>query len=158
MTDADAVLGWIEPSRFAGGQVKLEPERAGSAVEQHVGGPLAIERNLAAAGIFASFERVLFPARGRDGGGAGATGRIRLASGHQLRNKGLQTIPAGERLIVEMPGGGGFGDPKLRNEIAVAEDVRLGLVSSEAAARDYGVVIRDDGQIDHVETARRRGT
>ncbi|MCS5604368.1 MAG: hydantoinase/oxoprolinase family protein, partial [Alphaproteobacteria bacterium] len=51
VTDADTVLGWIEPSRFAGGQVKLEPERAGSAVEQHVGGPLAIERKLAAAGI-----------------------------------------------------------------------------------------------------------
>ena len=115
-------------------------------------------RDDAPFGIFASFERVLFPARGRDGGGAGATGRIRLASGHQLRNKGFQTIPAGERLIVEMPGGGGFGDPKARNEIAVSEDVRLGLVSSEAAARDYGVVVRDDGQIDHVETARRRGT
>jgi len=51
VTDADTVLGWIEPSRFAGGQVKLEPERAGSAVEQHVGGPLAIERKFAAAGI-----------------------------------------------------------------------------------------------------------
>ena len=57
-----------------------------------------------------------------------------------------------------MPGGGGFGDSKARNEISVSEDVRLGLVSSEAAARDFGVVVRDDGQIDHVETARRRGT
>ena len=57
-----------------------------------------------------------------------------------------------------MPGGGGFGDPKARNEIAVFEDVRLGLVSSEAAARDYGVVGRNDGQIDHVETSRCRGT
>ena len=115
-------------------------------------------RDGAPFGIFASFERVLFPARGRDGGGAGARGRIRLASGHQLRNKGFQTIPAGERLIVEMPGGGGFGDLKARNEISVSKDVRLGLVSSEAAARDYGIVVRDDGQIDHVETARRRGT
>ena len=57
-----------------------------------------------------------------------------------------------------MPGSGGFGDPRARNEIAVSEDVRLGLVSSEAGERDYGVVVRDDGQIDHVETARRRGT
>ena len=99
-------------------------------------------RDEAPFGIFASFERVRFLARGR--GGAGATGRVRLASSHQLRNKGFQTISAGERFIVEMAGGG-FGDPKARNEIAVTDDVRLGLVSSEAAARDYGVVIRDDG-------------
>ncbi len=98
-------------------------------------------------GIFASFERVLFPARGRDGAGAGATGRIRLASGKDLNNKGFQTIPAQERLIIEMPGGGGFGDPKARDPEAVAEDVRLGLVSPEAAARDYGVV-EEDGEVD----------
>ena len=64
----------------------------------------------------------------------------------------------GEALAIAQQGGGGFGDPKARNEIAVADDVRLGLISSEAAARDYGIVVRDDGQIDHVETARRRGT
>ncbi|MBT7760849.1 MAG: hydantoinase B/oxoprolinase family protein, partial [Rhodospirillaceae bacterium] len=107
-------------------------------------------------GIFASFERVLFPARGRDGADAGAKGRLRLGSGEEMRNKGFQTIPAGERLIIEMPGGGGFGDPKARDPDAVAGDVRLGFVSNEAAARDYGVVIQDDGQVDRVKTAAKR--
>ena len=108
-------------------------------------------------GIFASFERVLFPARGRDGAGPGATGRISLASGKELRNKGFQTIPAQGRLIIEMPGGGGYGDPKARDPEAVADDVRLGLVSPEAAARDYGVVVGKNGQIDEAATAKRRG-
>ncbi|HJM91124.1 MAG: hydantoinase B/oxoprolinase family protein [Alphaproteobacteria bacterium] len=107
-------------------------------------------------GIFASFERVLFPPRGRDGGGSGATGELRLGSGHELRNKGFQTIPARERLIIEMPGGGGYGEPKARDAEAVATDVRLGLVSAEAAARDYGVVVDEDGQIKGEATAKRR--
>ncbi len=108
-------------------------------------------------GIFASFERVLFPPRGRDGGGSGATGELRLGSGEELRNKGFQTIPAQGRLIIEMPGGGGYGDPKARDAKAVADDVRLGLVSVEAAARDYGVVVSEDGQIDEAATAKQRG-
>jgi N-methylhydantoinase B len=107
-------------------------------------------------GIFASFERVLYPARGRDGAGSGATGELRLGSGKELRNKGFQTIPARERLIIEMPGGGGFGDPFAREPDDVARDVRLGLVSAEAAARDYGVVLGDGGEVDQVETAKHR--
>ena len=108
-------------------------------------------------GIFASFERVLFPPRGRDGGGPGATGELRLGSGEELRHKGFQTIPAGERLIIEMPGGGGFGAPQARQAETVADDVRLGFVSAEAAARDYGVVVAEDGRIDTAATAKRRG-
>lgn len=108
-------------------------------------------------GIFASFERVVYPARGRDGGGSGANGRLHLESGEELRSKGFQTIPTGDRLIVEMPGGGGYGDPMTRDPDAVATDVRLGLVSAEAAVSDYGVVVTDDGKVDTQATAARRG-
>ena len=55
-----------------------------------------------------------------------------------------------------MPGGGGFGDPMARDPEAVADDVRLGLVSPEAAARDYGVVMGENGQADGAATAKRR--
>ncbi|MDP6706939.1 MAG: hydantoinase B/oxoprolinase family protein [Alphaproteobacteria bacterium] len=114
-------------------------------------------REAAPFGIFASFERVLFPARGRDGAGPGANGRIGLASGTELRHKGFQVIPAGDRLIVEMPGGGGYGEATARDPGRVAEDVRLGLVSAEAAARDYGVVVGADGVVDETTTAKLRG-
>jgi len=114
-------------------------------------------REEAPFGIFASFERVVYPARGRDGGGVGANGRLHLESGTELRSKGFQTIPTGDRLIIEMPGGGGYGDPMTRDPEAVATDVRLGLVSAEAAANDYGVVVTDDGKVDAQATAGRRG-
>ena len=41
-----------------------------------------------------------------------------------------------------LPGGGGYGDPFERDPNAVLEDVLNGYVSIEAAAREYGVVIR----------------
>jgi N-methylhydantoinase B len=61
-----------------------------------------------AFGIFATFERVTYPARGRHGGADGANGVVKLASGEVLKAKGFQVIPAGDRLVVEMPGGGGM--------------------------------------------------
>jgi len=93
-----------------------------------------------AFGIFAGFERVKFPARGRNGGGPGATGRLSLASGVELKPKGLAVVPPGERLIIEMPGGGGMGPAADRDPAAVRRDVRLGYLSREAAVRDYGIV------------------
>jgi len=107
--------------------------------------------------ISARFDRVVHAARGREGGGTGATGRLSLGSGTQLRAKGLQTVPNGETLLVEMPGGGGFGDPRARPAAAVASDVAAGLVSAAAAARDYGVVCDADGVLDEAATATLRG-
>jgi len=98
-------------------------------------------REDAAFGLFAGFERVKYPARGRDGGGAGQTGRVSLASGAELKPKGLAVIPSGDRVIVEMPGGGGMGPVAERDLDAVRRDVRMGYLSKEAAKRDYGVTI-----------------
>ena len=108
-------------------------------------------RENAPFGIFASFERVHFPARGRDGGGSGATGRLRLETGAELKNKGFQIIPREDQLIVEMPGGGGYGNPFDRDPDKVLSDVVNGLVSADAAERDYGVVVID-GAVDTQKT------
>lgn len=53
-------------------------------------------------------------------------------------------------------GGGGYGDPIMREPRRVAEDVANGLVSKEWAERAYGVVVGDDGEVDAAATARRR--
>jgi len=102
------------------------------------------------------FDRVRYPPRGRNGGGDGASGRVRLASGAELKAKGRQTIPAGDALILEMPGGGGYGDPRLRDAAQVALDVRDEMISRETAERDYGVVLTEDGAVDDNATARAR--
>lgn len=114
-------------------------------------------RESAAFGLHAVFERVKHPARGRDGGHPGATGRISLGSGPALRPKGFQVIPAGDKLIVEMPGGGGIGDPVSRPPERVAADVRAGLVSSATARTTYRVVTDVHGNLDHDATAALRG-
>jgi N-methylhydantoinase B len=96
-------------------------------------------REDAAFGLFAGFERVKFAARGRNGGGPGQRGAVSLASGTALQPKGLQVVPPGERLVIEMPGGGGMGLASERDPEAVRRDVRLGYLSAAAAKRDYGV-------------------
>ena len=87
--------------------------------------------------IAAAFDRVVHPARGALGGQAGAGGALGLASGPSLRAKGRQLVPAGERLVVHTPGGGGLGDPARRDAARVERDVRYGLVSAEQAADAY---------------------
>ncbi len=79
--------------------------------------------------VNATFDRVLHPPKGRDGGEDGASGRVTLKSGAALRPKGFQIIPDGDRLVLELAGGGGMGDPAERDPALVARDVRDGLVS-----------------------------
>jgi N-methylhydantoinase B len=91
----------------------------------------------------AAFDRVLNPARGRNGGHDGERGSVSLKlAGKKLRGKGAQDIPAGERLIVHTPGGGGLGDPASRDAALVARDLRDGLVSPAQIASDYGISLK----------------
>ena len=77
----------------------------------------------------AMFDRVDNPARGRAGGSDGARGAVRLDDGTPFGSKGKQTVPAGRRLILELPGGGGFGDPAERDPAAAANDLAQGYVT-----------------------------
>jgi N-methylhydantoinase B len=105
----------------------------------------------------ATFDRMAHPPRGRHGGRDGRTGRLRLKSGRVFADKGLHEVPAGDRLIVELPGGGGIGRPTRRDPHLVAAEVGRELLSVEAADRDYGVVVGADGRLDAAGTARLRG-
>ena len=80
--------------------------------------------------LLAAFDRIEHPARGRDGGKDGAAGVLQLKSGTRLKGKGFQTIPAGDRLVLMTPGGGGVGSPTERPTDALAKDRRDGLVTA----------------------------
>ena len=106
--------------------------------------------------VNATFDRVANAPKGREGGLDGAPGRVTRKSGKVLRTKGFQVIPDGDRLILELPGGAGMGDPATRDPALVARDVRDGLVSVANARTLYKVAITDEHQIDAAETARLR--
>jgi N-methylhydantoinase B len=88
------------------------------------------------------YDRLKFPAQGLLGGSAGAAGSFSLSDGRQANPKELLFHPATTRVDTALPGGGGYGNPFERDPAAVLDDVLNGYVSIEAAARDYGVVVR----------------
>jgi N-methylhydantoinase B len=94
-------------------------------------------RDLGPISLLAMFERVDNVARGRAGGRPGGRGGVYLQSGETLNSKGLQVIPAGDRLVLETPGGAGYGDPQARSVEALRSDLLLGLVSPAAAKSQY---------------------
>lgn len=88
VTDADVILGIIDPHKFLGGKLKLDVEKARQAISQHVAEPLGLSVEEAAAGIkrivdtrMADLLRTVTIERGHDPrefvlyafGGAGAT-------------------------------------------------------------------------------------
>ena len=87
----------------------------------------------------ATFDRMRNPPRGRNGGHPGRSGTARLESGPRFDDKAVHTIPPGDRLIVELPGGGGLGDPRRRDPERVRADLEAGYVTPEGAKRDYGI-------------------
>ncbi|MFJ6359469.1 hydantoinase B/oxoprolinase family protein [Pseudarthrobacter oxydans] len=76
----------------------------------------------------------------------------------------LSTLPThyetdmaeGDVYFTNWQGGGGMGDPLLREPASVAADVFGGRVSAEAARQIYGVQLNDDGITDQEATAALR--
>jgi N-methylhydantoinase B len=87
----------------------------------------------------AMFDRIAHPAKGRDGGRPGEPGSVSLDDGTLLRGKSSQVaVPAGRRIVLQLPGGGGFGDPAGRDAAQLRSDLRNGYVSQRQAQEDYG--------------------
>ena len=106
--------------------------------------------------VNASFDRIAHAPKGREGGKDGAPGVVRQKSGVMLRTKGFQVIPDGDRLVLELPGGAGMGNPNTREPELVARDVQDGLVSHENARSIYRVALNPDGTPDWVATSALR--
>ena len=116
------------------------------------------------ADVFLFGERGKFPPPGVVGGHAGATNRFVFEQADGEHSPPMVSkmigihITQGQKLRLETPGGGGYGDPYSRDPDAVARDVRLGFVSKAKAESDYGVVVAGDGQPEPMATARLRKT
>ena len=76
----------------------------------------------------ATFDRIKHAAQGRDGGKPGSLGVAKLGSGKPLPDKGIHLVPKGDSLILDLPGGGGFGEAGKRKAEMVEADKKAGLI------------------------------
>jgi len=158
------ILESLYPVMFT--QWALRPDSAGPG--RHRGGLGAIYEVEALADggaeVFLLGERGKFPPFGVNGGGAAALNRFVYETDQGETTPPLVSkvtdikIRRGQKVRLETPGGGGFGDPAARDPQRVVRDVRLGYVSREVASRTYKVALKDDGSLDAAATAKLRGT
>jgi N-methylhydantoinase B len=100
-------------------------------------------------------DRAVIPPFGVLGGAGGAPVRVAVArEGDEERPLAVpgkatgRRILAGDLIVMQSAGGGGYGDPLERDARRVAEDVRAGYVSRQAAEGTYGVVLDAAGGVD----------
>ena len=84
--------------------------------------------------------RYRYPPEGLFGGKSGSTAQF-LVNGVSGNPYGLTQLRPGDEVIMDVAGGGGFGDPLERDFMAVENDIVDGYVTLEGAREDYGVVI-----------------
>jgi N-methylhydantoinase B len=119
-------------------------------------------------GVSALVDRTKFPATGLEGGKTGTAGDFLVNNSLRPQPKALIPLAPDARVQLNLPGGGGYGNPFRRPIDLVLHDVVNGYVSLEEAEREYGVVISYKGSphqivrlphlyvIDEVATRARR--
>ena len=65
-------------------------------------------------------------------------------------------IGAGDIVVMQSAGGGGYGEPLAREPDRVRDDVRAGYVSPERARLGYGVLLTSNGEVDIPATQAER--
>ncbi|MEM1431467.1 MAG: hydantoinase B/oxoprolinase family protein [Pseudomonadota bacterium] len=116
------------------------------------------------ADAFLFGERGKEPPRGVCGGGPGATNRFTYEQDDGAHRPPMVSKMVGihleraQKVRLETPGGGGYGDPLTRPPADVAADVAQGYVSPDTARAVYGVALTEAGEVDDAATASlRRG-
>lgn len=151
------ILEAAYPVRFT--QWALRPDSGGAG--RHRGGLGAIyeiELLEEKADVFLFGERGRFAPHGVVGGGDAALNTFTYEQADGTHTPPMASkmvgikLTQGQKVRLETPGGGGYGDVLERAPDAVAEDVRLGYVSADAAAKTYRTIIAGDGSVDTAAT------
>ena len=100
--------------------------------------------------VSAMVDRISYPPEGLLGGASGASGEFLIDGSQEAEPKRLLVLDPDNRVQLNLPGGGGYGDPFARDPEAVLWDVIEGYVSINSARRDYGVVIEYLGAEDQL--------
>ena len=89
-------------------------------------------------------DRIHHAPKGYDGGHDGATAHVSFSTGEVITQKGTRDLQPGTEIVLHLPGGGGQGDPSMRDRALIERDLRNQIVSTRAAERDYGVTVGTD--------------
>lgn len=104
----------------------------------------------------AMYDRTKFPALGFAGGKNGSLGEFFLSDGTRPHPKSQYWLRPDQKVILRLPGGGGFFPPLERDPELVRQDVLNGYVSLQAAREQYGVVLDEGLTVDWERTRRLR--
>jgi N-methylhydantoinase B len=104
----------------------------------------------------AMYDRIKFPALGFAGGQSGSRGDFFLSDGTHPHPKAQYWLPPDKKVVLRLPGGGGFFPPLERDPELVRQDVLNGYISPQAAREQYGVVLGEGLGIDWERTDRLR--
>jgi N-methylhydantoinase B len=92
-------------------------------------------------------DRIHHAPKGYDGGLDGGLATVELSTGETLVRKGTRDLAPGTEITLNLPGGGGLGDPSERESALIQQDLRNGIVTSGAVEQDYGVAVQPDGSV-----------
>lgn len=141
----------------------LRPDSGGAGMHRGgLGADYEIELLEENADVFLFGERGKYPPPGVLGGGSAALNQFAFEQDDGKHKPPMISktigikLRQGQRLALQTPGGGGYGDALTREPGQVVRDVQLGYLSREAARRDYGVVIGPDGALDEAATRELR--
>jgi N-methylhydantoinase A len=120
VTDADLVLGWLNPDFFLGGKIKLNLEAAKQSIQSHVAKPLGLDLVKAADGI------------------------VRIVNSHMVEALRLVTVARGEDprgyVMVAFGGGGPVHAAKLAEELKIAQVI---IPTAPGIASAMGLLVSD---------------
>ncbi|AQH01450.1 hypothetical protein A9R05_21735 [Burkholderia sp. KK1] len=129
-------------------------------------GGLAMQRHVRVLSSKATYsllaDGAILPAFGVLGGGAGKPVASWVEKGETTEQFDSPGKVAGhmvnkdEVIVMRSAGGGGYGDPTMRDTTLVKRDVDESYISLESAANTYGVVFDAQGQVDEQATIKRR--
>lgn len=163
VTDANLLLGRIDPDRFAGGEIALDPGLAEAAVTRDLGDPLGMECPWAAAGMIeivdenmANAARVHAIERGRV---IGRHSMIAFGGSAPLHAARLAEKLGIESVIVPVGAGVGSAIGFLRAPLAyeVVRSRRMALAAFDAAAANDLIAVMAEAALDVLTPALGEG-